>query len=342
MPGLAAGNHKPALQARWADSFDDAVTDLVWSSDKGLVAASASGWIKRYTADGAPVAQWQGHRGGVVCLRLQPEGELLASAGEDGKVKLWNQSGEVAEVLVEESGWIEHLEWTPDGRVLAAGAERTIHLWKGRESLGVWYDPRRRLLAMAWAPDGKRLATASNKGIYVWRLGGDAPVQLLEFPGAPLSVAWSRNGRALAVGTQDGFLQIWRREPNGKAKQLTMRGYLAKVVCLAWHPHTPLIASAGGKDVVLWNLIANSGANRATPLKRHTRTITKLAYEAHGRLLASGDREGRVCLWRDSGELEEEWLLGSEVTALQWCAEQATLAVGTSEGRVHVYAGASR
>ena len=43
-----------------------------------------------------------------------------------------------------------------------------------------------------------------------------------------------------------------------------------------------------------------------------------------------------------SGGLEEEWLLGSEVTALQWCAEQATLAVGTSEGRVHVYAGASR
>lgn len=342
MPSLAVDNHRPALQPLWGATCDDSATDLAWADEGGLVAATASGLITCYDNSGETAAEWQGHDAGIICLRRQPKGRLFATAGEDGKVKLWDEQGKLIEVLAEGSGWFEHLEWTPDGQLLAAAAERTIHLWQDRESLGVWYDPRRRVLAMAWAPDGKRLATASNKGVYVWRRGGDTPVRLLEFPGAPLSVAWSHSGTALAVGTQDGFLQIWRREPSGKAKQLTMRGYLAKVVCLVWHPGKPLIASAGGKDVVLWSLVAKTGANRATPLQRHARTITRLAYSKDGALLASGDRDGRLCVWRDSGALDGEWFLGSEITALRWSAKQAALAVGTRDGRVQVYADNSR
>ena len=79
----------------------------------------------------------------------------------------------------------------------------------------MWYDAKRQILAMAWAPDGRRLATAANKGLYLWRVGANPdeaaePVQLLSFPGAPVSVAWQANGKALAVGTQEACLQVWR------------------------------------------------------------------------------------------------------------------------------------
>lgn len=312
MPGLAAVDTTPAFEAGWALSLDDAVSALQWTPDgSALLVGSADGRLRRVTRNGITQSDWRGHLGGVTRLQLRPGvPETLASAGEDGKVLLWDcRQGRQTAQLSEESNWVEQLEWTPDGKVLATAAGRTISLWRERESLGVWYDGRRQVLAMAWAPDGRRLATASNKGLYLWRLdtAGNSctePMQLLTFPGAPVSVAWQKKGRALAVGTQDSFLQIWRQggqargpRSQGAASQLTMRGYPGKVSCLAWHPERPLIATAGGPEVVLWTLPNNRKAAAGQPLRHHQKTITALAWSEDGRLLAAGDREGRLSIW---------------------------------------------
>lgn len=135
-------------------------------------------------------------------------GSILASAGEDGCVKLWRQDGTLVEELAREPGWIEHLQWSRDGEKPAAAAARTIYLWRGTVSLGVWYDAKRHVPAIAWAMDGKRLAMACNKGVHLWRVGDDEPLRLMQFPGAPISIKWKPDNTALAVGTQDGFLQI--------------------------------------------------------------------------------------------------------------------------------------
>ena len=194
-------------------------------------------------------------------------------------------SGEQTTLLGTENGWVEHLAWTPDGKVLASAARKTISLWRGSESLGIWYDARRQVLAMAWAPDSKRLATAANKGLYLWRMqdarnNSSEPMQLLSFPGAPVALAWRPNGRALAVGTQDGFLQVWRqatgKSHDDNARQLTMRGYRSKVNCLAWHPRRGIIATAGGPDVVLWELPEAGKGARGQPLRHHQDTVTTL------------------------------------------------------------------
>lgn len=342
MSGLAAAAASPTFRPCWRDGFDDAVSDLACGTKGGLVAAGADGEVRCYADSGEITAQWQAHNGAVMSLRVQPGHSLIATTGEDGTARVWNERGDPVSVVARTPAWVDHLEWTPDGSVLAAAAAHTVYLWCEHGPREVWSDAGRNVLAMAWAPDGKRLATASNKGVYLRRLGSASAAPLLAFPGAPLSLAWSPKGNALAAGTQDGFLHIWRRDAGGKAKQMTMRGYLAKVTCLAWHPRQPRLASAGGKDVVLWSLAADKGANRPHPLRRHEHTITRLAYSFNGTLLASGDRAGRVCLWRESGELEAEWFLDGEVTALQWCGERAALAVGTSDGTLQFYSCTSR
>lgn len=343
MPGLAAVPMRPRFAHVEVQALSEAVTAIGWTPDGAVLIGCAGGNLYCCDAGGAAQRHWQAHTGGVTRIAVQPEADgILASAGEDGRVVLWNaREGARLDTLLEESEWVEHLEWTPDGKVLAAAARKTISLWRGNESIGMWYDARRRVLAMAWAPDGKRLATAANKGLYLWRMGsnaaGDAePVQLLTFPGAPVAVAWQPDGKALAVGTQDGFLQVWRPAgPRTKARQLTMRGYPAKVSCLAWHPQRQLIATAGGPDVVLWEMPKSQGEASGSPLRHHKSTVTTLAWSPDGQLLASGDRSGRICLWEVHGEALHVEQLEHEVTALTWAPSGELLLAGDTAGRVH-------
>lgn len=359
MLGLAAPL-PTATQQRWQRQLPEAVTALRWrtacadrvsGAEEDLLAAGADGWIRSHAgADGAESLAWQAHDGGVtaVCLRPLPKQPtnglpaVLASAGEDGRVALWDARGVLAATLAEESSWVEHLAWTQDGRLLAAAAGRSIHLWRGDESLGVWYDANRSVLALAWAPDGKRLATAANKGLHLWQVGGDAPVQLLQFPGAPVVLGWRPDGKALAVGTQDGFLQVWRQTSRSRdtrkaavSSQLTMRGYPAKVSCLDWHPTRSRIATAGGQDVVLWDIPA-AGEGKPTPLHLHRTAVTALTYAPDGALLASGDRDGRVCIWSDAGAPLQSLSLEAEVACAVWNADGSAVAFGCTDGAITV------
>jgi WD40 repeat protein len=359
--GLAA--RLPTLvQQRWRCQLPEAVTALHWrpgasGGDGDVLAAGADGWIRSYRADiGGERLAWQAHDGGItrLCLRPRPSDAgsdkssdpwpaALASAGEDGRIRLWGAGGEHVTTLAEESNWVEHLAWSPDGRFLAASAGRSIHLWRGEESLGIWYDAARSVLALAWAPDSRRLATAANKGLYLWEVGGQAPAQLMAFPGAPVVLGWRPDGKALAVGTQDGFLQVWRQAGAGSgharrmagSSQLTMRGYPAKVTCLDWHPTRSRVATAGGQDVVLWE-IPTVGEGEPTPLRLHRTAVTALTYSPDGNLLASGDRDGRVCFWRDGDTLLQSVSLDAEISAAAWNGLETAIAFGCTNGTITV------
>ncbi len=346
------------LEQRWRRQLPEAVSALRWrpagwshGAGEALLAASADGWIRCHAGmDGHEHLAWQAHDGGItdLCLRPTPPqsdqdlSAVLASAGEDGRVELWNARGGSVATLAEEASWVEHLAWTRDGRLLAAAAGRSIHLWRDEESLGFWYDANRSILALAWAPDGKRLATAANKGLYLWRVGGEAPVQLLQFPGAPVVLGWRPDGKALAVGTQDGFLQVWRQSGRsrgtrkaGGSSALTMRGYPAKVSCLQWHPTRSRVATAGGQDLVLWDIPA-AGEGKPTPLRLHRTAVTVLTYAPDGTLLASGDRDGRVCIWSDDGAPLQSLSLNAEVACAVWSGDGSAIAFGCTDGAVTV------
>ena len=74
----------------------------------------------------------EAHQGRVTALAFAPNGGLLATAGEDGDVKLWNvRSGRgTPRTLRGHTGPVRAVSFSADGqRLISAGQDGAIRIW---------------------------------------------------------------------------------------------------------------------------------------------------------------------------------------------------------------------
>ena len=82
-----------------------------------------------------------GHTRAVVACRINPNGNLIASASADGTAKIWDMdSGECRSTLNGHAQGICDVTWSASGDYLCtASDDHTLKLWVGsRRELGSW------------------------------------------------------------------------------------------------------------------------------------------------------------------------------------------------------------
>jgi WD40 repeat protein len=346
MPGVidersSSAQRATSLSPLWVSSLDESAVSTAWSSTgEFLAAASASGSIYVFDLpNGRHVREWAGHQFGATQVAWHPQELLLASAGQDGKVRLWRTGADDAiETLDCGDEWVEHISWSPSGCYLATAAGRKLKLWDKEGRLVCAYpDHPNTIASLVWKNDSDELVSACYGKVQFWRPEKPESHRTFFWKGSMLSLAWSPDGRYLCHGNQDATVHFWVVK---SGKELQMWGYPTKVRELAWNHHSRYLATGGGSSVTVWDCSGKGPANtKPIELKHHTHPVTRLAYQRSGPLLASACGEGRVALWKPGKQKMPEATsrLPGSVTDLAWSPDDSLLAVAGEEGSLAVY-----
>jgi len=161
---------------------------------------------------------FDGHTDRARSLALSPDGRILATAGFDLRILLWDaQRGDLlAELPSPHERSIIQVAYSPDGRYLAVGdAGGVVTLWDvaGRTLLHppFHYDDAV-VIGLAFSPDSNYLAVGDFAGnLSLWRVATGAMVRATPeaHDGWTLALAFAPDGQLLASGGTDGRLRFW-------------------------------------------------------------------------------------------------------------------------------------
>ena len=327
------------LSKHWVARLDDYAIDLSWSPDGSLLAAaSASGPISiLQAADGARFHDLPGHAGGTNAIAWQSS---LASAGQDGTVKIWDaQAGQHVATAKLGSAWVEHLAW--DGPLLGAACGRTLNILNADGTIRhAFEDAPKTLSAIAWRPHppggaGDCLAVAFFGGVRLV----NAVTQLLSreflYANGIHALAWSPDGRWLVSGNQDPSVHLWLPD---RDEELHMSGFEGKVRHLSFDFTSRWLATAGGRDASLWDCSGSGPEGREPTMLAHEAPVCALAFQRSHGILASAAKDGAVQLWSPerSQPLRAAIRLPAPAARLAWSPDDRFLAIGSEQGLVYV------
>jgi serine/threonine protein kinase len=212
----------------------------LWQAEDGKLLGSAKGQ-----------STW---RWGQVAI--SPNGEILASENNDGAVRLWSVSdGKLLHALKGHALDNITMTYSADGEMLATFGSGTLRLWKVDDGKllysltprdGSFY-PYGAEVVPVFSPDGE-IVTESSTDVYLWRVVDGKAQQ--KYVGE--SVAFSPNGKLIAIGNSSGYIDLWRISDGRLLNELAMD--TGRINSLVFSPNGEVLASGAGNDLWLWQV----------------------------------------------------------------------------------------
>jgi WD40 repeat protein len=255
-------------------------------------------------ATGQPTAKRAAPIKALRGLAFAPGGRLLAAAGYDCALWLWDTAWPHERRGLGEYRYLVYaMGFYADGSQLAAAdSDRVVTLWdvaSGRP-LACWKGLTQQLLSLAYAPDGKVLAAGDYSGVVrLWDVATKEEVGVWAgHATAVQTLAFSPDGCVLAAVDFNGVVKLWDVAARVERATLAVSRERNSEVTVTFAPDGRTLAVAVDRVVQLWDV---ARGQRVASLEGHTGGVRCLAYSPDGTRLASGGHDRTVRLWNVAG-----------------------------------------
>ncbi|MGC9526851.1 MAG: AAA-like domain-containing protein [Limnospira sp.] len=241
-----------------------------------------------------------GHEAAVLTIDISPDGQMIATAGVDTTVKLWNREGKLLSKFEGHSATIRALKFSPDGQFLVTGADDgKMKFWtpSGRFKRSI---PTRLngMSDFAFSPDGQTLvAVGSPHLVELWQIDG-SPIDRFKIAASgALSVAYHPDKNQIAVGGNDGQITFFDLD---ERRQQTLKAHEAAINAIAFSPDGERLVT-GGQDqtIKLWH---GDGTSIQT-LTHHAAGILDIDFHPDGQTFFVASYDKTLSVWTRHGTL---------------------------------------
>jgi len=246
------------------------------------------------------------HRLAVNGVSFSPDGGAIASASDDGTVKVWTSYGKEIESLDRHTGPVYSVSFSPTGEVIASGGnDGTIRLWeRNGYEMATLVGHQGAVNSLSFSGNGEIIASGGVDGtIKLWNLEGGELLSIPAHEDKIYGVSLSPDGRTIASAGEDKTVKLWRVGGSFRGEKraeiiATLEGHRERVFGVSFSPDGKTLASASWDNTVkVWSV---DGGEIGT-LRGHEAPAIAVRFSPDGRTIASASADGIIKLWTRYG-----------------------------------------
>lgn len=220
-------------------------------------------------AEQAEIGRFRGKVGTVTALTLHPEGRIVAVAGENDRVEIWDALD--ARQMGSFEGKVSGLRFTPDGRLLLLGQPGKVVAWDWQAAQEVWQAEQRGF-------DNPAVFDCNGSQV-LWTAMGGASLLVLNAENGSIDHRWDTRDEFMAVAFHPDGKRV-AAAINTVRSPLLHQFVLLRVgedlptrefpipfmsVSVAVSPRGGTIATGDARGVQLWDTASGAPEGRLAP-----------------------------------------------------------------------------
>ena len=251
-----------------------------------------------------------GHKGNINYITFSPDGQILASASDDGTVKFWNSAkGTPIHTLDTKKQSVQHVSFSLDGKIIATTDKNNLlQLWSLNNLKQEIQLPNQIKGSVSkFIPNSNIIATTVDYNrklkqyysIKLWNVtDGKEIKELNEHKGSIYAISVSQDGKFIASASADQTIKVWDVDGNKSQSIKTLKGHKSEVRDVSFSPDGKILASSSADNTIkFWD---TQNYHEIATLRGHNAPVFSIGFSINdnGRFLASGGNDKTVLLWK--------------------------------------------